>query len=131
MLTGWFQHADFLSEDLESTDINSVIESFNHFDWKKEIAFCEEKQCNGELYAPPGIGLVLNGETILHICAENEVTFFVNFHYREKVKILKFIPWTFSRIFYKENLSKTECRNLIELLHENKLDAIKEILADS
>lgn len=86
-MTGWIQKHDFSYDDLGILSKRGAIETLNDFDWDSESLKEETEIERGHEACNPGMGLIAEDGTILHIVPSKKGNL-IHLHWKQETKIL-------------------------------------------
>ena len=107
----WIQSHDFSSEEMDGATAEQAKTALATFDWLSEI---EKQNQSGDENCDPGLGLISNDGSILHICPRDKESCSIHYHYPTSKKVLGFIPVTSQESHYIEKYSMAKATELID-----------------
>ena len=94
----WIQASDFNSVDLGHLDEEAAISAYKDHDWDTALRERDRLEELGVEFCDPGIGFVMEGGRILHICAVERNEAMSHYHYAETKRFLGLIPHQKQRV---------------------------------
>jgi hypothetical protein len=85
----WIQLHDFSNTEEKNVNAEQAKQALSTFNWQSELA--KRDQANVEA-CDPGLGLVKDDGSILHICPQNNESCYILYDYSTTQKIFGFIP---------------------------------------
>jgi hypothetical protein len=107
----WIQLHDYSSKEVKGVAAAQAQEALASFDWKSELKLRDKYKGTA---CDPGLGLVSENGSILHICPIDEERCYIHYHYDVRKKLLGFIPSSSPESHYIESCSVEKAAMLIE-----------------
>lgn len=120
----WIQRHDFTSEEKSDATLELAMKALLEFNWLEEL---EKRLPLKGGACDPGLGLVAEDDSILHICPQSKDDCYVHYHYSVDKKILGFIPTKSPETYHIKKCSISTAQDLIRFHFEGKRGAILEI----
>lgn len=117
----WIQLHDFSHDEKKNVDITQAKQALESFDWQSELT--KRDQSKGEI-CDPGLGLVREDKTILHICPQNKESCRIFYMYSSPKKLLGFIPLPSQKEHFIDSCSFKTANELIQLHFDGKQEEI-------
>lgn len=86
----WIQRHDFSSDERDRVEIEDARNTFINFDWDSEIAKEEVALAEGRDCCNPGMGLISEGNRILHLVPGSR-GLMIHYHFPKRKKFLGFL----------------------------------------
>jgi hypothetical protein len=106
----WIQLHDYSSKEMDGAVAEQATEALATFDWMSELK--QRDQFKGAA-CDPGLGLVSDNGSILHICPIDEQRCCIHYHYDVRSKLLGFIPSSTPESHHIESCSYERAAELI------------------
>lgn len=118
----WIQFHDFSSNERQDVDVDQAKQTLSTFDWQSELVNRDQEK---EDSCDPGLGLIADNGSILHICPRTPESCYIHYHYSTPRKVFGFIPVNEQTSHFIESCSIHTATRLIEHHFD---DAREEIL---
>ena len=117
----WIQRHDYSSDEKDCFDVDQAKHALASFDWKSELTKRDQPDIES---CDPGLGLVKDDGSILHICPQNDESCYVHYHYTVTSKLFGFIPKKSQQSHFIEACSIEKAKELIQQHFEGNRDQI-------
>lgn len=109
----WIQLHDFTSEEMPTVDAKAAKRAFREFDWASELRRHKEALEKEEDCCDPGLGLVSDNGSILHLCPINEKFLCFYYHYMTIKKEFVFVSTESEETHFVESFPIAEIEDVI------------------
>ena len=106
----WIQSPDFSTREQSDVSLEQAERALAGEDW---AGMLRKAAVEGSDECPPGLGLVAEDGSLLHICPDAPGTATVYYMYKEKKKVLGFLPCTAQREHCVESAAPVTVRDLM------------------
>jgi len=125
----WIQLHDFSSEEMPIVNAMASKRAFSEFDWAAELTRQKEALEREEDCCDPGMGLVSDNGSILHLCPIDEKFLSFHYHYLTIKKEFVFVSTESEEMHYVEKFPISEINDVINLHFAGDKLAILQIEA--
>ena len=87
----WIQLHDLSSKEMNGVNEDQAKDALSKFDWLSELVKRDKSE---DEVCDPGLGLIANDGSILHICPQGSEECYIHYHYPIQKKFLGLIPFS-------------------------------------
>jgi hypothetical protein len=116
----WIQKSDYSSTELETNNVNEIIEIFKNYNWLNEL----NKRDDSDNDCDPGLGITQSDDSVLHICPIDDKHYYVTYLYSKTKKIFGLFSMNSNEEHYLEKVDSNQAIELIKLHYNNNRNEI-------